>query len=66
MKKETIEKCKKVVDWMLWRKVGINKACKEFNVSVGSVHNYIYEVLRFEDDETFRLVTHDMKERYKR
>ena len=66
MKDATKQKCDAVVELMLWQKVGINKACQEYNISVGSVHNYIHNVLRFEDNEKYRLITHDMKLRYKK
>ena len=66
MKEATKKKCEAVVDLMLWQKVGISKACKEYNISVGSVHNYIHNILRYEDDETYRLVMYDMKQRYKK
>ena len=64
MKDETLYKCKTAVDWMLDNKVGIKQASKEWSISVGSIHSYIYNVLRFENVEKYDLVRHDMKQRY--
>lgn len=66
MKEATKTKCDAVVELMLWQKVGIKKACEEYNISVGSVHNYIHNILRYDDDEKYRLIMHDMNKRYKK
>ena len=66
MKEETKKKCDAVIELMLWQKVGISKASKEYNISVGSVHNYIQNVLKYEDDEKYRLLRIDMEKRYKK
>ena len=66
MKLDTIKKADKAVDWMIDNKVGIMNASKEWNISVGSIHKYIYDVLRFEDDEKFRRIKADLNMRYKK
>ena len=66
MKEQTLEKCRQVVKQMLEYNVGMKKATDEYNVSLGSVHNYIHNILKHEDLETYDRIINDMNKRYKK
>ena len=66
MRKGTLARCKKAIAYMIDYKVGIKKASENFNVSCGSIHTYIHQILKYEDDEQYHIVISDMKRRYKK
>lgn len=66
MRDETRAKCNKAISYMIDYKVGIKKASENFNVSCGSIHTYIHQVLKYEDDEKYNVVMEDMNRRYKK
>lgn len=64
VKDVTKEKCKKAVDYMIEYKMGMKVACDNFSISTGSLHTYIHDILKYEDDEKYHVVLADMRERY--
>ena len=66
MKEETRLKCHEAVLFMYNNRCGIVSASREFGVSVGSIHNYIHNVLRYTDDEMYGCIQNDMKKRNRR
>lgn len=66
MKESTKSKCHEAVLWMVDNRCGIISASREFNISVGSIHNYIHNELRYSDDELYGTIQNDMKKRNRR
>ena len=49
---------------MIEYKKGMKVACEYFSISTGSLHTYIHDILKYEDDEKYHIVVADMRERY--
>lgn len=64
MKDVTKAKCKKAVEYMIEYKKGMKVACENFSISTGSLHSYIHNILKYEDDEKYNIVVAGMRERY--
>ena len=64
VKDVTKAKCKKAVEYMIEYKKGMKVACENFSISTGSLHSYIHNILKYEDDEKYNIVVADMRERY--